>query len=123
MTNELKELIQRELKKLCDRTYFENADSDAMYPHIVYSMSSVDTGDEFRGDYVIDIRVWDRSDSTYAVDELTDKIEAFFRENSNQPQEKILPTFYNVSRKTVADEDKKIRHREVSVVAQVYENK
>lgn len=124
-SNNLRQLIQSILKQLCDNVYYEQADSEAMYPHIVFNFSKIDNGDLFRHDYLVDIDIWDKDDSgqgydAKAIEDLADSVESMLQAN-NIPQSAILPTFFVVDRKKVDDEDKKIRHRKISVQVQLYE--
>lgn len=126
-SNNLRQLIQSILKQLCDNVYYEQADSGAMYPHIVFDFGKIDNGDLHRHDYLVDIDIWDKADSgqgydARAIEDLADSVEAMLQAN-NIPQSAILPTFFAVDRKKVADEDKMIRHRKISAQVQLYERK
>lgn len=119
-TNNLRELMYSMLKVVCDRVYYEVADKDALYPHVVFTVDTIDNNDIYRKDYSVDIDIWDNSAKAFLVEELADKIEDMFN-NANKPQDKILPTFYLIDRKMVTDENKKIRHRLIRVLVQNYE--
>lgn len=124
-SNDLRQLMQSMLKQLCDNVYYEQADSEAMYPHIVFDFSKIDNGDLHRHDYLVDIDIWDRDDTGQGynarkIEDLADSVESMFRAN-NIPQSDILPTFFAVDRKKVEDEDKKVRHRQISIQVQLYE--
>lgn len=125
-TNELRKLIKAHLtnqefvqKHGIKGVYFENADKDKMYPHIVFSFGNINTGDIHRKDYALTVDVFDKSPSAFLVEEITDDIEDMFNA-LNDPQEKILPTFYLEGRRTVIDEDKTIRHRQIDIIIQNY---
>ena len=119
-TNELRKLIQTKLKTLASKVYYEIADSDAMYPHIVFSFKTVNLDDLWRQDYMLDIDVWDKSQNTTTIEALCDNIEKLLH-MENLPQTGILPTFYLVDRKSIPDEDKAIKHRLVRFQIQNYE--
>lgn len=118
-SNDLRKVIQTKLKTVCQHVYYKIADDDAMYPHIVYDLSSVNLGDLNRKDYSIDIDVWDK-DEPYNAEDLADKVENLFN-NANIPQTTILPTFFTENRSSVEDPDKKINHILIRVIAQSYE--
>ena len=118
-TNDLKELVQTKLKTLTTNVYFEIADSQALYPHIVFAFRTIDLGDLSRQDYVLDVDLWDKGTSSTAIDDLADSVENLLQA-ANLPQKNILPTFYKIDRKSLIDEDKSIRHRNIRFQVQNY---
>ena len=121
-TNDLRKLIKGRLDKVCSNVSFEQASDDKMYPHIVFTYDYIDMGNINRNDMMVDIDIWDKSDSAAAIEDLADRVEDLFNAQ-NIPQDTILPTFYLVDRKIVPDEDKKIRHRLIRVQVQNYERR
>lgn len=119
-TNELRKLIQSQLKTKCSNVYYEQAIDSALYPHCVYNFASIDLGDLIRDDLVLEVDVWDKGNSCTAIENLCDQIEELFN-NANLPQDKILPTFFRISRIPVKDEDKSIKHRLLKFQIQNYE--
>ena len=118
-TNDLKKLIQTKLKTLTSNVYYEIAADNAMYPHIVFSFKTINLGDLWRQDYMLDVDVWDKGQNTTNIDALCDTIESLLH-MQNLPQTKILPTFYLVDRRSIVDEDKTIKHRLVRFQIQNY---
>lgn len=119
-TNDLKKLIQTQLKTITNNVYHKIADKDALYPHIVFSFNSVNLGDISRQDYTLNIDVWDKSSSTVDIDNLCDSVENLLQ-GENLPQENILPTFYLIDRRSLEDEDKSINHTLIRFQIQNYE--
>ena len=119
-TNDLKKLVQTQLKTVATNVYYEVADKNAVYPHLVFSFRRLDLNDLSRQDYILQVDVWDRSDKTQVVDDLADEVENLLQAQ-NLPQTDILPTFYLIDRKMVEDEDKMIRHRQIQFQVQNYE--
>lgn len=121
-TNDLKKLVQTQLKTVQKdiKVYHEVADDTAVYPHLVFQFRRIDLNDLSRQDYVLQVDVWDRNNSTQTVDNLADSVENLLQ-GKNLPQTNILPTFYLIDRKTVEDEDKMIRHRQIQFQVQNYE--
>lgn len=119
-TNDLRLLIKNMLETVCENTFFERADEDKMYPHIVFCYDFISTGDSHRHDATVDIDLWDRGTSAVRIEDMADAVEDLFN-NQNKPQDTILPTFYLAGRKTVPDEDKTIKHRLIQVMVQNYE--
>ena len=109
-TNDLRKLVQTKLKTLTTNVYYEVASNDAMYPHAVLSFDQIDLGDLSRQDYILNVDVWDKGNSMVTILNLCDSIENLLQAQ-NLPQENVLPTFYLVSRKTIPDADKSIRHQ------------
>ena len=118
-TNDLNKLIQTKLKTLTTNVYYEQANDNAMYPHIVFSYREVNLGDLSRQDYILEVDVWDKARSPYNVEELSDKVEDLLH-CQNLPQDKILPTFYKIDRKAIIDPDKNIKHRQIRFQIQNY---
>lgn len=122
-TNSLRKLIASRLRTVCSNVYYRNADKDAMYPHIVYSLKNINLGDLHRDDYSVEIDIWhkikDGSELT-EIEDIADAVEALF-DNKNLPQGDILPTFFRDMRITVDDSDKSIEHRLVRILIQNYE--
>lgn len=123
-TNELRKLIKTQLGALkadgVKEIYYKKASNDDLFPHIVYTLSSVSTlsNDVNRSDYHLDVDVWDR-ESESTVCDIADKVEIIFN-NVNLPQETILPTFYLDDRASIIDEDKDIKHELIRFIIQLY---
>lgn len=118
-TNDLKKLIQTKLKTLTTNVFFEQATDDALFPHIVFAFNEINLGDMSRQDYTLYVDIWDKGKSSTRVDELADKVEDLLH-SENLPQDKILPTFYKIDRKSLLDSDKDIKHRLVRFQIQNY---
>jgi hypothetical protein len=119
-TNDLIELIKTKLSTVASNVYYEVADEDALYPHVVFSFQQLNLGDLSRQDYELDVDVWDKGEETETVENLCDSIEHLLH-GANLPQKNILPTFYLIDRRILFDEDKEIRHRVVRFQIQNYE--
>lgn len=118
-TNELNKLIKTKLKTLTTNVYYEQANDDALYPHIVFSFREINLGDLSRQDYILEVDVWDKSRSPYNVEQLADNVEDLLH-CKNLPQTNILPTFYKIDRKSIIDPDKDIKHRQIRFQIQNY---
>ena len=119
-TNELKKLIKSIISEVINTCGFKKVPKDTMYPHATFSFSSVNLGDMNRNDYIIDVDLWDKGESTKRIDEIADNLEEVFN-NKNIPQDSILPTFYLMDRRNVEDEDKDIQHVLLRIEVQNYE--
>ena len=118
-TNELKKFLQTKLKTIANKVYYEQADDDALYPHIVFNFRTIDLGDLSRQDYILEIDLWDKGLDTNAIDKMADDVENLLQ-GQNLPQTGILPTFYLYDRKSILDSDKDIKHRLVRFQIQNY---
>lgn len=120
-TNDLRKLVTEELKKVCSNVYYERADEEKLYPHIVFSFHDTSMPqDMWRDDVIMNVDVWDKGYSAIRVEDLCDEVEKALN-GANKPQESILPTFFYVSKNTLEDEDKSIRHRVIKFQIQNYE--
>lgn len=123
MTNDLRALIVSRLESIkteygIKEISYRIASDDAMYPHVTYDFTSRIPTDMGREDYVLDIHVWGK-DQAQAFEILDTYKDLFaFR---NDPQESILPTFYETSSGSVDDPDKTIIHLVLRLQGQVYE--
>ena len=119
-TNDLKYLVQSKLKTLTANVYHEIANEKNLYPHIVFDFRRIDLGDLWRQDYILEVDIWDKQDSSQRVDNLADQVENLLQAE-NLPQTNVLPTFYLINRQNIPDEDKEIKHRRVQFQIQNYE--
>ena len=126
-TNELRKLINVMLSEEVfvkendiKDVYFEVADDNALFPHIIFTFDNVNLDDLHRKDKSLVVDIYDKSDSAFRVEKIADEIEDMFNAK-NLPQEHILPTFFLENRRAVPDEDKKIRHRQIEILVQNYE--
>lgn len=119
-TNDLRSLIETKLLTIASNVYYEIAIEETAFPYVVFTLDKINLGDLNRGDYTLDIDVWDKSSSAYAIEQICDQIEDMFN-NLNSPQSNVLPTFYIDSRNVVRDADKTLKHRNIKVIIQNYE--
>ena len=124
-TNELRQLVRTMLKasNVIDENvteiYYKTADDDAMFPHIVYMVKSINLGYLDRKDYAITIDIYTKKNEKLS-NEIADEVEDMFN-NANMPSGNILPTFFLNGRQDVIDEDKNIQHVIENIQAQLYE--
>lgn len=119
-TNDLKLLVQSKLKTVAANVYHEIANEKALYPHIVFSFRRLDLNDLSRQDYILEVDIWDKGDSSQRVDDLADSVENLLQAE-NLPQTNVLPTFYLIDRNNLPDENKEIKHRRIQFQIQNYE--
>ena len=118
-TNDLKVLLTNKFKTLTQNVYFEQAADSALYPHIVFDFREIDLGDINRQDYVLEVDIWTKGTNTTTIDELADSVEDLLQAE-NLPQTRILPTFYKIDRRSIIDQDKNLKHRQVRFQIQNY---
>ncbi len=125
MTQSLKKLIKNKLLAQCDNVYYNRAQRNPSYPHVIFSFRPIDSNDLNRKDYTVRIDVWDKQEGYNtsadfsAIENLCDDIESMFN-YLNEPFENILPTFYAVERRQIDDDNEALLHREITVQVQVY---
>lgn len=119
-TNDLQFLVQTKLKTLTANVYHEIANEKKLYPHIVFNFRRIDLGDLWRQDYILEVDIWNKQDSSLRVDDLADSVENLLQAE-NLPQDNVLPTFYLIDRQNIPDENKEIKHRRVQFQIQNYE--
>lgn len=116
-TNVLRKFVKSKLDTV-STSYYHDAPDDAMYPHIVFSMESIDLDDYHRDDYNLEVDIWCKNNQATAED-MADSICALFNAE-NLPQNQILPTFYRENRRNLLDEDKDINHIQLQFTIQNY---
>lgn len=120
MTNELKKVVKAQLDAIQNsgKTYFRRAEKNAIYPHKVFNVESVDLNNAPRHDYIITVDVWTKNAN--AADDIADAVEKQF-DSANLPQTAILPTFYLLSCQPIDDENDEIERRQIKFQCQNYE--
>lgn len=125
-TNELRKLIKSELSRVSEdfgvkEIYYQIADNEALYPHIVFSLDSANSEPMFldRYNYRLIVDVYFKN-QTQDIEGLCDLIQKEFIWK-NTPTADILPTFYFESRLLVIESNKYINHRQLRFNIQMYE--
>lgn len=114
----LRENIQTNINSIV-KSYYRKADKDKIYPHSVFDFENIDLGDINRDDLILIIDLWDYGNDTSNIEEIADQIEEMFNA-ANLPDEKVLPTFYRISRKPIDDPDKNLIRRQLKFQIQNY---
>lgn len=117
MMNKLLELIIQTLRTKHERVYHESAPDNAIYPYIIFNVS--DGFKSHRDDLTLIIDIWDRSSSSFEIENLTDSIDNLLDE-ANIYNEFVLTTFYRQTRMKVEDPDIKLKRRQLRFNIQTY---
>jgi len=118
-SNNLRKQVKTMLDSLQLAPVFYNiADTDAMFPHIVFNLSGVNHNDINRNDYDLQIDVYGKKQED--VLDIADTIEDLFRTN-NAPTDDILPSYYLEARTQIEDTDKDIRRELIRFNVQLYD--
>lgn len=117
-TAELRKLIRGQLQTISGETYHMRASDKASYPYKTFELKSVSFTDA-RDDFDLCVDIWNRGDWK-VIEEIADDIEKLFQ-NTNLPQETILPTFFRESRYNLEDPDKTLQHIQLRFNVQLYE--
>ena len=123
MINDLRTLIELRLNSIkteygIREIGYRLASDQKLYPHVVWDITTMTPADMGRSDVLLDFHVWGREEA--AVFEIMDAIRDLFMFR-NDPQQAILPTFYEMSEGTIDDPDKTLIHGVVRMQCQVYE--
>lgn len=116
-TYDLRVIARTLLKQTLGEVYYEIASTNAIYPYKVFELANIDLGDMARDDLILIVHVWGKD--IKEVDEIADGIEATLN-GTNAPNGNSYPTFYRMSRNTIPDEDKSIKHKELKFNIQNY---
>lgn len=118
-TEVLRRIVTTLLDQVPGKTYYDHAPDDAVFPYKVYSFESIDLNDLSRDDLVLIVDLWDRGESTGFVESIADQIENELN-NVTVPKGGAYPTFFRISRKPLADENKQLQHRQLRFAVQNY---
>lgn len=123
MINDLRRLVDLRLNSIKTEYGIQDigyrlASDQKVYPHVVWDITTITPADMGRSDVLLDFHVWGKKeDDVFRImDAIRDLL--MFR---NDPQQTILPTFYEQSEGTVDDPDKTLVHGVVRMQCQVYE--
>ena len=116
-TLELRGIVMTQLNKSNGQSYYEIALDTAIYPYKVFTFDNIDLGDMVRDDLIMIVDVW--SNDAKEADLLADTLEDVLNGN-NAPSGTSYPTFYRISRSTIPDENKSIKHRQLKFLIQNY---
>lgn len=125
MINEFREMVQARLSSIqtefnISAISYRLASEDAMYPHIVWDITTINPREQGREDITLDVHVWARSQFTaYEIAEAV--LDLFYYANVPVEEDGIYPTFYETSTFTVDDPDKSIIHVVARLEGQVYD--
>lgn len=120
-TASLRTLVTGLIRTLIPRVYYRRASNRADYPYAVFDFSRVDIGDPDLDIFDLCVDLWDRAESSSAIDDIADELEALLNRR-NDPQDTILPTFFREARYPVDDPDKDIQHLQLTFMVELYTN-
>jgi hypothetical protein len=111
--------IQRVLKTVHPRVYFENAKDTTAYPYIVCDLpNSVDFGD--LENFVFDIDFWDDAQDTTVLETLCDNADAVLHKQKFVIGDSVSFVIYRDNRINVKDDDERIRHKTYTYQLRAY---
>lgn len=126
-TNELRKLIRTELLRLSGtygvkQIYYQLADNEAVYPHIVFTLDTGSSEPMFldRYNYRLIVDVYFKNNDMQDIENLCDSIQEELTWK-NYPTDEILPTIYFERRLQIIEEDKYLNHRQLRFNIQMYE--
>lgn len=110
--------IQALLSSINPEIYYEVADNDVVYPHVVFDLvNSTDDGTMER--FVLEIDGWDDNKDTTELETLMSEIDQALHRRTVVIDE-ISLTFYRENRLTVRDPNPNLRRRQYSYQVRVY---
>ena len=117
-TAALRKLVTETMQTVQGGTYHRSSPPHAVYPYKTFTLQSVSFTDA-RDDFELCVDIWGRGDWKI-IEEIADQIEKLLQ-NSNLPQDTILPTFFRESRYNLDDPDKTLQHIQLRFAVQLYE--
>lgn len=116
--------LTRELKKFSKQVFNENATENAIFPYVVFNVTSTSITEKDREDVIVEIDIWDYQkdgyDAIVNVEMLTDKIDKYLRSVRQKEGDSLL-IFEKINRLSLPDEDSNIKRRQLRYVVKYYE--
>lgn len=118
------EYLTTELRKICPRTYNNNANEDAIFPYVVFNLPTTTVPESDSELVVLEINIWDYSrdsyDATINAEILTDRIEDFLKFNRELGDDHLM-IFTKINRLTLNDPDPNIRRKQLRYTIKYYD--
>lgn len=113
--------LNKMFKTLNDNIYYEIADDDAPYPHLVYELKEI-INDYGKTTYDLEVNIFDYGNSTSAIEQLGDDL-GYLLDKYYFINDEIQFASYKSTRIIVQEDDKKIRRRRLTFEIQAHELK
>lgn len=121
---EIMKYLTTELKKFSPRVFNDNANTNAIFPYVVFSINTSSIIEKNREDIIVEIDIWDYQkdnyDATVNTELLTDRIDKFLR-NVRHNGEKSVFIFEKIGRLNLPDEDGNVKRRQLRYVVKYYD--
>lgn len=116
--------LTKELRKICPRTYNENATQNAIFPYVVFNMPLSTRSSRDSDAVYLEIDIWDYArdgyDATYNVETITNRIEKFLKDNRHLDENQLL-IFTETNRLSLRDPDTNVRRRQLRYTVKYYD--
>lgn len=103
--------LQRLIKTVHARVYYENATDTTVFPYVVFNLpNSIDSGD--LENFVLDVDFWDDDQNTTTLETLCDNVDAILHKKNVVISDSVGFVIYRDNRlNNVTDDDERIRRR------------
>lgn len=118
--NELRTIIQGQLKAIHSKVYFQSAPTTAAFPYLVYDIVNIYDGGEGHQIVTLDVDGWDNQEDTTALETLMKSLNTGINKKT-AVEGNTTVVFYLESRTTITDDDPSIKRRKNTYQGRLFE--
>ena len=111
--------IQRLLKTVASRVYFEVATDITVFPYVIFNFpNSVDTG--HLENFVLDIDIWDDDQNTTVIETLCESVDSLLHRKNVVISDSVGFVIYRDNRINIHEDDDRIKRRKYVYQCRTY---
>lgn len=111
-TLEIRKCVKQIIEECGCKAYYEKANKVVAFPYAVFEFETTIISDNVKREIEVTIDIWDKSESSVAVEELADKISQSINYKLLFPSGESL-RLYGVRKRSLPDEDESLRRRQI----------
>lgn len=117
---ELRKIIQKNLKLVHSRTFFQSAPETTEFPYLVYEIGNINCDGEGFQQVLVDIDGWDDKNDTTALEELMKSVDLAL-DKKTFAEGKTTATFFLETKTPAPSENPKLHRRKHIYQVRIFE--
>lgn len=117
---ELRTIIQRQLKTIHPRVYFQAAPKTADFPYLIYDIVNLNDDGEGHQLATIDVDGWDKEEDTTALENLMESVNSEMNKKT-AVEGKTTVVFFLESKLPILDDELSIKRRKYTYQGRLFE--